>query len=291
MGKIEREIFESFDRETRRLLNENSNGKNNEVLRERMKTRAIMTYSHNLAMYYEQSPFGTELFYIDAWIDENKNWLESSKIFIYYGASEVRSNKDYSLFTIKVNGEQKIVGRVEDYYVTHSRDDDENSLMRRKNYFQQLAYVQYLEERRIELTQPQIPEPKPFDLLNTSTVEKSQKPKPQGKTLKQFFIEEIDPEIISTLQIKYKDLYGKNMAYLIYLLHKEFNLINYSLRGRKDSRKRFVNEFTGKNINNIEGINKIFNSNDITIGIDKYHKDNDYITIQNEIQTILNPIK
>lgn len=574
------ENFQSFDRETVRLLNDNSNGKNNVILRERMRTRATMVYNHNLAYYYEQNPFGNELFYIDAWIDQNKNWLESSKVFIYYGASEVRSNDDYTQFTIKVNGEKKIVGRVEDFYVTHSRDDDNKSIMLRKNYFQQLAYVQHLEERRLELKKTQqtettqqiqnvimekfeatefnyksffdnidnitytqerkiiqketnnfdvfllcafyteffdlvcsyridrikfseldvtfsediendifsednsllsyihyqlkkgklirkrtnikfdliepidlkyfmslynalhhledfilnyatkeqlndltnstkteyetseaneyvllivnsyfdaqeslgnnpelldlvkdlfqqtilrfgkkqeienfmtsyefksriyfaliamkrngynddwktsnrtkfvrienivkdikrpisriefkniadwideiisIEEPQQterLDLSNTSTVEKIQKPKPKPKpkpkTLQEFFKDGTAPEIIKSLQDKYKDYNGKKMAYLIYLLHKEFKLINYSLRGTKDNRKRFVNEFTGKNINNIEGINKIFNPNDITLGIDKYHKDNDYITIQNEIQTILNPIK
>lgn len=158
-------------------------------------------------------------------------------------------------------------------------------------------YLGWLNEKQFDTTekngQPQQTEPEPLDLSEKvkTAVEKSQKAKPQGNTLKQFFIEEIDPKIINTLQIKYKDLYGKKMAYLIYLLHKEFKLINYSLRGTKDNRKRFVNEFTGKNKNNIEGINKNFNPNDITLEIDKYHKDNDYITIQNEIQTILDPIK
>jgi hypothetical protein len=120
--------------------------------------------------------------------------------------------------------------------------------------------------------------------------EPGKKLKPKSKTLNEFFKDGTAPEIIKSLQNNYKDYNGKKMAYLIYLLHKEFNLINYSLRGIKDSRKRFVNEFTGKNLKNIEGINKIFNPNDITLGIDKYHKDNDYITIQNEIQTILNPV-
>lgn len=225
MGKIEREIFESFDRETRRLLNENSNGKNNEVLRERMKTRASMTYSHNLAMYYEQNPFGTELFYIDAWIDQNKNWLESSKIFIYYGASEVRSNKDYTQFTIKVNGGQKIVGRVDDYYVTHSRDDDENSLMRRKNYFQTLAYVQYLEQRRMELTQPQKLEPEPLDLSDTSTVEKS-KPNKLKKSLVDFIQNVKDKEaFLQELKTTFTTEKGKSIKIIITLLKKESILI------------------------------------------------------------------
>ncbi len=138
-----------------------------------------------------------------------------------------------------------------------------------------------------------------LDLSDTSAVEKRQKPKTQSKTLHQFFKQGITPEIINALQIKYRDLNGKKMAYLIYILHKEFNSIDYSLRGIKDSRKRFVIEFTGKQIKNIEGINKVFNSNDVMLQDGNknqnkkptYEQDPDYITIKTEIQTILNPIR
>ena len=159
-------------------------------------------------------------------------------------------------------------------------------------------YIIKLGEKIQNLYLPELQKETPIKIEPTQpSPEKRQKTK--GNTLKQFFKEEITPEIIETIRSKYKDLKGKKMAYLIYILHKEFNCIDYSLRSIKDSRKRFVAEFTGIQINNIEGINKLFNPNDVTLKngnkhqnkTPTYEQDPDYKTIKTEIQSILNPIK
>jgi hypothetical protein len=81
------------------------------------------------------------------------------------------------------------------------------------------------------------------------------------------------------------------MAYVIFLLHKEFEIINYSTNSRVESRKHFVCALIEKdNTNIMAGINKCFNLNDITLLTNDYLKDNDYTTIKTDIQTILNPI-
>ena len=67
-------------------------------------------------------------------------------------------------------------------------------------------YLRWLNEKQFNTTekneQPQQTESNTLDLPDTSTVEKRQKPKPQGNTLQQFFKEGTEPEIINTLQIK-----------------------------------------------------------------------------------------
>jgi hypothetical protein len=111
------------------------------------------------------------------------------------------------------------------------------------------------------------------------------------KYFKDFFKESISDSKIQAIQNKYKELNGKKMAYVIYLLHKEFEIINYSIKSHIESRKHFVFALIEKeNTRIMEGINKCFNPYDITLLTNDYLNDNDYITIKKEIQTILNPI-
>lgn len=122
--------------------------------------------------------------------------------------------------------------------------------------------------------------------LETNTITETPK-----KDFKDFFKEHINIDKIEVIQKKYKDFDGKKMAYVIYLLHKEFNVINYSLNSRVESRKHFVFALYKKdNINKMEGINRYFNPSDITLLAPDYSKDNDYTTIKTDIQTILNTI-
>jgi hypothetical protein len=124
--------------------------------------------------------------------------------------------------------------------------------------------------------------------LSFETNTKTETPK---KDFKGFFKEHINIDKIEEIQKKYKDFDGKKMAYVIYLLHKEFNVINYSLNSRVESRKHFVFALYKKdNINKMEGINRYFNPSDITLLAPDYSKDNDYTTIKTDIQTILNTI-
>lgn len=60
------------------------------------------------------------------------------------------------------------------------------------------------------------------------------------KEFKDFFNDNVTIKIIEEIQKNFKDYENKKMAYLIYLLHKEFNLINYSVNSRDMSRKHFV---------------------------------------------------
>lgn len=144
---------------------------------------------------------------------------------------------------------------------------------------------------------------KTFDILKNSINEKefeiidnleTKRPTQQinnSKTLIDFFKNGTPIEIIKNLQNKYSDLTnGKQTAYLIYILHKEFNIINYSARDRTKSRKHFINLFLNTELKSIENINKHFNPNDITLKDPKYFNVNEYTTIKEEIQTILNPV-
>lgn len=124
-----------------------------------------------------------------------------------------------------------------------------------------------------------------------SELEKNTKPEMAKKDFKDFFKENISTTTIQAIQKKFRELDGKKMAYVIFLLHKEFEIINYSTNSRVESRKHLVCALNEKeNTNIMAGINKCFNLNDVTLLSNDYSKDNDYTTIKTDIQTILNTI-
>ena len=105
------------------------------------------------------------------------------------------------------------------------------------------------------------------------------KPDEVIKEFKDFFIPDVKIETINNIQTNFKDLIGKKMAFLIYLLETEFKIINYSLNGKNDSRKHFVKSL--KSIDTkMQGINKHFETNSTNLSIHKFENDNDYKKIK-----------
>lgn len=81
---------------------------------------------------------------------------------------------------------------------------------------------------------------------------------------KDFFNSDIKIEVVEKIQNDFKFLKGKKMAYLIYLLHREFKIINYSLDSKTESRKHFVKALKGIDFR-MSGIDRYFKYADVTI--------------------------
>lgn len=145
------------------------------------------------------------------------------------------------------------------------------------NYQISQAYELLMKSKETTTAQPQQKE-----IVNTDEVIKIKLSKPK-KDFKDFFNVDINISVVEKIQKEFKDYDNKKMAYLIYLLHKEFNLINYSVNSRDLSRKHFVESLIGKSIK-MQGVNKWFEVNDVKLKISDYHKDNDYITIKEKLE-------
>lgn len=102
------------------------------------------------------------------------------------------------------------------------------------------------------------------------------------KTFKEFFNADVSDKVIQKIQTEFKDYSGKKLAFLIYLLHKENRLIDYSINSRLEARKYFIVGLTGK-ANIVAGVNKFFNLNDVTLVDPKFENDNDYSTIKEKL--------
>lgn len=108
-------------------------------------------------------------------------------------------------------------------------------------------------------------------LLNTSTIQQQPnieplppqqngKPKPELK-LNEFFTKEVSSDTIEAIQTKFRELEGKDLAILIYLLHKEHKIIEILTNSRTKGRKGFVKCL--KEIDNptMQKVNKCFTPN------------------------------
>jgi hypothetical protein len=127
------------------------------------------------------------------------------------------------------------------------------------------------------------PEPQQNKTGNTDEVKKTQaKPIKPKKEFKEFFNTDINIEVIEKIQNDFKDSIGKNMAFLIYLLHKEFKVINYSVNSRNESRKHFVTSLKGIDFR-MAGVDKYFELNDVKLNIKQFEKDNDYINTKEKL--------
>ncbi len=107
---------------------------------------------------------------------------------------------------------------------------------------------------------------------NIKEAENKLKPKKEKEKLelKDFFTEQANPGLIKAIQERFKDFRNKQMAILIYLLHKKYNLITYDLGDRKkNSRKHFVEALTQSELKNINGINNFFDSVTAETKVDK----------------------
>jgi hypothetical protein len=108
------------------------------------------------------------------------------------------------------------------------------------------------------------------------------KPIKPKKEFKDFFSNDVDIEIIKTIQNEFKDFYGKKMACLIYLLESDFKMITYSLDSKNDSRKHFVESLTNKTIA-MQGINKFFETYTYKLNIVGFEKDKDYTNTKEKL--------
>lgn len=108
------------------------------------------------------------------------------------------------------------------------------------------------------------------------------KPDEIKKEFKDFFIKEVPEELIQKIQSEFKDCKGKKLAFLIYLLHKDFKIINYSLNSRNESRKHFVSLLKGTDFR-MAGIDRYFELSDVKLENPKFEIDPDYIDIKEKL--------
>lgn len=127
-------------------------------------------------------------------------------------------------------------------------------------------------------------------MSNSGSTEDETKPKENEKLIKKqfkdFFYSDTKLEIIKSIQNNYKDEKGKKMAYLIYLLDKEFKIIKYTLDDKNCSRKHFVESLVNKEIT-MSGINKVFETHSTDLRNSKYYNDNAFINLKRELTDII----
>jgi hypothetical protein len=90
--------------------------------------------------------------------------------------------------------------------------------------------------------------------------QQTEKPKPELK-LKDFFIKEVSSDTIEAIQTEFRELEGKDLAILIYLLHKEHKIIELLTNSKTKGRKSFVKCLTETDNPSMQGVNKCFAAN------------------------------
>lgn len=138
-------------------------------------------------------------------------------------------------------------------------------LIQMKCYFEYLQLHQIAIEKKGQLQQT--------EAVNPDEVKKE---------LKDFFNTNVNVNVIQSIQKEFKDYKGKKMAHLIYLLHKDFKIINYSLNSRNESRKHFVSLLKGTDFR-MAGIDKYFELSDVKLENPKFEIDPDYIDIKEKL--------
>ena len=104
--------------------------------------------------------------------------------------------------------------------------------------------------------------------------------------LKDFFKTETNIELIEEIKNEFNTIKPKETAILIYLLHKEYNLIN--LTGTKfKGRNRISEILLNKEIKNNSAVNKYFESNTDNIDIHK-KTDDHYKSVEGRLLNIIN---
>lgn len=88
--------------------------------------------------------------------------------------------------------------------------------------------------------------------------------------------------LINAIKEKYKNLDGKKMAILIYLLSDKFRLIDYKTDGKK--RIDFVRSLKDSNIKQISSVNKHFQAITGELKVSPY--DDDFIKIKNDLEKL-----
>lgn len=130
-----------------------------------------------------------------------------------------------------------------------------------------------------------------WDIKNKS-LQTNETPEPQQtetvipdevkKEFKDFFNSDVNVNVIQSIQKEFKDYKGKKMAHLIYLLHKDFNIITYGINSRTESRKHFVSLLKGTDFR-MAGIDKYFELSDVKLLNPKFESDPDYIDIKEKL--------
>lgn len=94
--------------------------------------------------------------------------------------------------------------------------------------------------------------------------------KTEKKTIaiENFFTDKASPEVITALQQNFKHLKNKEMAVLIYLLHKKHHLIRYDNTNKNKTILNFVRAFTGIDYKQISGINRFIEPTTENIKLD-----------------------
>lgn len=135
------------------------------------------------------------------------------------------------------------------------------------------GYFEYLELYQKAIDKKQQLQPQQIDNKNPDEVKKE---------FKDFFNSDVNVSVIQSIQKEYKDYKGKKMAHLIYLLHKDFKIINYSLNSRNESRKHFVSLLKGTDFR-MAGIDRYFELSDVKLENPKFEIDPDYIDIKEKL--------
>lgn len=138
---------------------------------------------------------------------------------------------------------------------------------------QMKGYFEYLELYQKAIDKKQQLQPQQIDNKNPDEVKKE---------FKDFFNSDVNVSVIQSIQKEYKDYKGKKMAHLIYLLHKDFKIINYSLNSRNESRKHFVSLLKGTDFR-MAGIDRYFELSDVKLENPKFEIDPDYIDIKEKL--------
>ena len=86
------------------------------------------------------------------------------------------------------------------------------------------------------------------------------KQKPELK-LNEFFIKEVSSDAIEAIQTEFRELEGKDLAILIYLLHKEHQIIEILTNSRTKGRKGFVKCLKETDNPTMQKVNKCFTPN------------------------------
>ena len=121
---------------------------------------------------------------------------------------------------------------------------------------------------------------------DNSFLEEKEKSTKINTPLEDFFLDKASPEKIKAIQEKFKGLKGKEMAILIYLLNKRYDLVSIdNTQKSKKSRIHFVRALTGKEIKEINGINNFFIS--ITGETDVNKDDEAFLLIEKQLKEMV----
>lgn len=116
------------------------------------------------------------------------------------------------------------------------------------------------------------------------TTQKTKKPKPDPK-LKDFFNKDFSSDTISEIQTEFKELRGKDLAILIYLLHREYKIIEIITNSNTKGRKSFVKCLTETDNPLMQGVNKCFEPNTDCLS---YSKDDlDFQSLNKRLKKIM----